>query len=169
MRITSVSANPRKQAFDVQTEKGHHEFPFAKLRLRPEKENPVVDVFVDPDLGEEAFTYRLRSGDQDTVHGDAVLEVTRDPEHLQELLLHRLAVEARKGLEESGLSKRQVARQLGTSPSQLYRLLEPANRGHAIGQILALLHLVGKEVELVVRPSRRWSATEPGSPPPGDS
>lgn len=152
MKITHVEANRRKKAFDIQAGGTKYEFPFAKLRLEPSAEDPVEDVFVDPELGCEAFTYRLRSGREDTVHLDAVLGVVKDPDYLQDLLLHRLAVEAKKGFEESGLSKRQVARQLGTSPSQLYRLLDPANRRHSIGQILALLDLVGKEVEVAVRP-----------------
>lgn len=162
MKITHVTANTRKKAFDVETDEAKYEFPFPKLRMEPSSEDPIEDVFVDPELGSEAFTYRLRSGKEDTVHLDAVLEAVKDPDHLQDLLLHRLAVEARKGLEESGLSKRQVARQLGTSPSQLYRLLDPAHRRHSIGQILALLDLVGKEVDISVRPKTTAGARKLG-------
>jgi predicted XRE-type DNA-binding protein len=152
MKISHVTANTRKKAFEVHSPRGLHEVPFAKLRLVPSSENRVTEVFVDSDLGDEAFTYRLESGEEDTLHFDAVLELNADPDHLQDLLLHRLAVEARKGLETSGLSKRQVARQLGTSPSQLYRLLDPANPRHSVGQLLAVLDLVGKEVDFIVRP-----------------
>ena len=161
MKITHVTPNHRKKAFDIQVGDTKYEFPFAKLRLEPAAEDPVEDVFVDPELGNEAFTYRLRSGKEDTVHLDAVLDAVKDPDYLQDLLLHRLAVEAKKGLEASGLSKRQVARQLGTSPSQLYRLLDPANRRHSIGQMLALLDLVGKEVEVAVRPKPTSTLGEP--------
>ncbi len=75
------------------------------------------------------------------------------PEYLKELLLYRLSLEARKGVSESGVSKRQLARKLGTSPSQLYRLLDPTNTRKSVGQMLALLHLLGREVELVVHAS----------------
>ena len=161
MKITHITPNLRKKAFDIRVGDTKYEFPFAKLRLEPSAEDPIEDAFVDPEIGDEAFTYRLRSGQEDTVHLDAVLDAVKDPDYLQDLLLHRLAVEARKGLEESGLSKRQVARQLGTSPSQLYRLLDPANRRHSIGQILALLDLVGKEVEVAVRPKAPSALGEP--------
>lgn len=152
MKIESVASNARKRAFEVKTGERHFEFPFAKLRLKPSTDDPVADVQPDPDLGDEAFTYRLRSGREDTVHLDAVLEVAKEPGYLQELLLHRLAVEVRKGLERSGISKRQAARQLGTSASQLYRLLDPADGRQSIGQMLSLLDLIGMEVEVVVRP-----------------
>jgi len=152
VKISHVTANTRKKAFEVQSTRGLHEVPFAKLRLAPSPKNRVTDVFVDSELGDEAFTYRLESGEEDTLHVDSILELNADPDHLQELLLHKLAVEARKGLASSGLSKRQIARQLGTSPSQLYRLLDPTNPRHSVGQLLAVLDLVGKEVDFVVRP-----------------
>ena len=80
-----------------------------------------------------------------------MLEYNRDSGYLSELLLHELTVEALKALEESGLSKRELIRRLGTSPSQFYRLLDPTYYGKSVGQMLALLHLLGKEVDLVVR------------------
>lgn len=102
-------------------------------------------------MGGEAFTYRLRSGAEDAIHLDAVREVALDPAYLQELFLHRLTVAALEGLEESGLGKRQVARLLGTSPSQLYRLLDTTNYNKSVGQMLALLYLVDREVRFEVR------------------
>jgi len=151
VKITKISDSARRKEFQIEAGKKDYTFPYAKLRVVPTQEDPVVDVYPDTEVGEEAFTYRLRSGEEDTIHLDAVLEVNMDPAYLQELLLHRLTIEAREGLKESGLGIRQIARQLGTSPSQLYRLLDPANRGKSVGQMLALLNLVNRDVELVVR------------------
>jgi len=100
----------------------------------------------------EAFTYRLRSGKEETVHLDVVLEFNRHPGYLNDLLLHRLTVEAIHALDESDLSKRELTRRLGTSASQLYRLLDPTNTAKSIGQMLALLRILGREVDFVVRP-----------------
>jgi uncharacterized protein len=157
MKITNVSENARKKAFEIEVGKKTYLFPYAKLRLKPTGSDRVVEVFSDPELGEEAFTYRLKSGDEDTIHMDAVLEVNEDPDYLQELLLHKLTVEALEGVEESGLGKRQLARQLGTSASQLYRLLDPDNSGKSVGQMLALLHLVNRQVDFLIYPkSSTW-------------
>ena len=153
MKILGVEANNRKKSFEVQTREGTYSFPFAKLEIRPSADDPIKEVFPDEELGMEGFTYRLRSGAEDTVHLDAVLEYNRDSGYLSELLLHELTVEALKALEESGLSKRELIRRLGTSPSQFYRLLDPTYYGKSAGQMLALLHLLGKEVDLVVRAS----------------
>jgi uncharacterized protein len=154
MMITGVKANRRKRAFEVATERDSYDFPFAKLRLEPTDENPVEEVFPDPELGNQAFTYRLKSGDEDSVHLDAVREVVKDPDMLLELMLHRLTVEARRGIQSSGLGKRQLARCLGTSASQLYRLLDPDNSRKSVGQMLALLDLVERDVKLVVQPKQ---------------
>jgi len=150
MKITKVSANNRKKTFEVTTRKATLSFPFAKLSVRPTRDDRVAEVFADPELGREAFTYQLESGAEDTIHIDAVLEYNQDPDYLSELLLHRLTIEAQQAVEESGLSKRELIRRLGTSASQFYRLLDPTYTGKSVGQLLALLHLVDRDVDVVV-------------------
>jgi hypothetical protein len=152
VKITSVTDRTREKALQIDTAGRSYTFPYAKLRVVPSANDPIADVYPDPELGNEAFTYRLRSGAEDTVHFDAVLDVNGDPDYLQGLLFHQLTIEAIRGLEESRLGKRQAARQLGTSASQLYRLLDPNNTSKSLGQLLALLDLVGREVALVVSP-----------------
>lgn len=151
MKILDVAANNRRRAFDLRTEGGHYDFPFAKLQVRPTPDDKVVEVYADPEAGHEAFTYRLESGVEGTVHLDTVLEYHQDPALLNEMLLHRLTVEARRAVAASGLSKRELARSLGTSPTQLYRLLDPTYYGKSMGQMVALLRLVGKDVGVIVR------------------
>ena len=153
MKITSVEANNRKRVFEVRTVREQLVYPYAKLAVPPTGDDRIVEVYPDPETGREAFTYRLESGTEDTIHLDAVLEYHQDPAYLNELLLHQLTVEAGKALAASELAKREVARRLGTSASQLYRLLDPSHSGKSVGQMLALLHLLGREVEVIVRPT----------------
>jgi hypothetical protein len=154
MKIQRVTANNRKKAFEVATSKQTYSFPYAMLRVRPEPENGIDEVFPDEELGSEAFTYRLLDGQEDTVHMDAVLEYNRDPAYLNDLLLHRLTLEAQEAVESSELSKRELIRALGTSASQFYRLLDTANHKKSVGQMLALLHLLGRKVDVVVAPAK---------------
>lgn len=160
MKVLEVSTNKRKRSFAIRTAERAYVFPFAKLSLPPTRDDPIEEVFVDPDIASEGFTYRLRSGVGDTIHLDTVRELALDPDLLQELFLYELTVAARCGLEESGLGKRQAARLLGTSPSQLYRLLDPTNSSKSVGQMLALLRLVGRDVrvEVVEREGRGESS-----------
>lgn len=134
------------------TRVGSYAFPYALLRLRPSSRNRIVCVTPDDELGREGFTYRLEDGTGDTVHMDAVLEYNQDPTYLNGLLLHRLTVAANRAASASELTKRELIRRLGTSASQFYRLLDPTNHTKSVGQMLALLHLLGQEVDFVVSP-----------------
>jgi Helix-turn-helix domain len=80
-----------------------------------------------------------------------VLEYNQDPSYRRNLLLYRLTLEAQKRVVTSPLSKRELMRRLGTSAAQLYRLLDQKNYRKSVDQVLALLQVLGLEVDLVVR------------------
>jgi len=63
-----------------------------------------------------------------------------------------LTLEAERRLAASPLSKREVIRRLGTSPTQFYRLLDPTNYRKSIDGVLELLRVLECDVDLVVRP-----------------
>ncbi len=82
---------------------------------------------------------------------DDVLEYNRDPGYLRDALLYRLTVEARKAVAASPLARREIIRRLGTSPTQLYRLLDQTNYRKSVDQVLRLLQVLDRHVDLVVR------------------
>jgi DNA-binding TFAR19-related protein (PDSD5 family) len=96
-------------------------------------------------------TYVLESGAEGGLHIDHVLEYNEDPRLLSELLTHQLTVEARKRIERARLSRREIVRRMRTSLPQLYRLLDPANTRKSINQLVALLHVLGCDVDVTVR------------------
>ncbi len=151
MKIREVRPDNRRRCLHVETAEGREfRFPYARLRVSPGPRESIHDVKVEEELGNEAFTYRLADGREDTIHVDAVLDYNQDPEYMHGLLLYRLTVEALDALEETGMSKRELIRALDTSPAQLYRLLDTTNRTKSIGQMMALLHLLGRRVEVTV-------------------
>ena len=159
MKILSVAANNRRHAFEVRTRRQEFVFPYAKTDPAPSAGDRLAEVFVDAELGREAFTFRLASGAEGSVHIDAVLEYNEDPSYMADLALYRLTQEARTRFESSGLSTREVARSLGTSPTQLYRLLDSTNYAKSLRQLLTLLYLLGCDVDVEVkdRPGRAAS------------
>ena len=151
MKIRKVEANNRKAQFRVVTYSGDtYVFPYAKPEPRPGAADRVADAYVDPELGREAFTYVLESGEEASVHLDQVLEYNQDPTHLRDLLIYQLTAEARKRVDESGLSRRELARRLKTSVPQLYRLLDTANTRKSINQLVSLLQVLDCSIDLVV-------------------
>ena len=147
MKIKSVTVNARKKTIEIDTHKGILGLPFAKLRVRPSARNRITEIYVDTELGRRAITYRLASGQEDSVHIDAFLDYNRDPDFLRNVTLHKLTVQAGKAMKASDLSKHEVVRRLRTSPSQLYRLLDPANYRKSIDEMLRLLTVLGCKVE----------------------
>jgi len=151
LRIRSVAHNNRKKVFEVKTSTKRLVFPFAKSDPTPTIQDPVTELFVDPEAGREAFTYVLHSGQTGTVHVEQVLEYNQDPNYLRDQLLYRLTLEAQRRTAQSGLSKREIIRRLGTSAAQLYRLLDQTNYRKSVDQVLALLQVLNCDVDLVVR------------------
>lgn len=159
MKIAAVNANNRRRAFEVDTRQGSYRMPYAALDPAPSRDDRVRAVRVDPELGKEGFTYLLESGREGSVHLDSVLAYNDDPGHAAELVLYELSLEAGRRFERSALSVRELARRLGTSQAQLYRLLDARNTQKSLRQVLALLHVLGCAVEVRVKPrSRRRTA-----------
>jgi hypothetical protein len=151
MKIRSVKTNNRRKLFEVRVGNKRLVFPFARLEVRPTSNDPVANVFVDQEVGAEGFTYVLQSGREGTVHIEEVLEYNQDPDYLRDLLLYRLTLEAQKAVAATPLSRREIIRRLGTSPAQLYRLLDQMNYRKSVDQLLRLLQVLDRDVDLVVR------------------
>ena len=152
MKIRRVIVNQRKAQLEIVVANGTvFPLPFSKLSPRPTSTNRILDAYPDKELAKEALTYVLESGAEGSVHLDAVLEYNQDPHTMSELLLHQLTVQARNRIEQSGLSRREIARRLGTSLPQLYRLLDATNTTKSLNQMIALLHVLGCEVSVVVK------------------
>ncbi|HET6628342.1 MAG TPA: hypothetical protein VFG91_01055 [Woeseiaceae bacterium] len=152
MKIRSVAASNRKSEFSIVIRSGaEYAFPYSKADVRPSASDPIEQLFVDKELGNEAFTYVLKSGKHGSIHIEQVLEYAEDPKYLADLLTYKLSIEAKKGLESSKLSRRQIAKRLNTSVPQLYRLLDPTNTSKSMKQLVALLHILDRDVELVVK------------------
>jgi len=152
MKMRSVTSNNRRNEFTVVTRSGAtYVFPYAEADPQPNSDDRIEEAFVDKELGNEAFTYVLESGAEGTVHIEQVLEYNEDPKYLAELLTYKLTLEAQEGIEESGLSMRQIAKRLKTSVPQLYRLLDTANTRKSMSQLVTLLHVLNCDVDLVVK------------------
>jgi len=154
VKITSVNANNRRRAFEVVCAKGEFTFPYEKADPRPTRDDAIVELFIDPEVGHEGFSYVLASGADGCVLLDWVFDDNEEPGYMRDLLLSNLTVQALKRLEATRISKREIIRRLGTSPAQFYRLIDPTNYRKSVDKMLSLLQVLGCEVDLVVRDRR---------------
>ncbi len=150
MKIRGVAANNRRRVFEVETARDVWVFPYGKAQPPLALEDKVADVYADPELGREAFTYELVGGGSGSIHIDAVLEYNEDPTYMADVVAHELTAAVHAHLEQSTLSRREIMRRLGTSPSQLYRLLDADNTTKSLHQVVALLHVLGCQVSFQV-------------------
>lgn len=139
MKIRSLKMNNHKKAFELRTYKNMYEYPYALLDQSTTDGDKIVNAYVDPELGNEAFTYELASGVEDSIHIDRVLEHNREPSYMRDLLLYKLTVEAKKLLASSPVGIRELSRRLGTSPTQIYRILDEENYRKSIDRVFELL------------------------------
>lgn len=149
--IQSASLDNRKRAFVLTTERGTFSYPYVKCDPPPTSADSVTEFWIDDELAREGLTYLLASGQEGFVLVDMALDYNREPRYMRDMLLHQLTVDAVKALAASGLSKREVLRRLGTSPAQLYRLLDPADYRKSVDKMLELLSVLGCHVEMSVR------------------
>jgi hypothetical protein len=150
LKIRSVVPNNRTRSFDVVVGASQYSYPYAKADPAPTREDTVKSVEIDRELARHVFNYCLTSGKDGWVHAEMVLEYNRDPAFLRDNLLYNLTVKARDAIETSPLSKREIIRRLRTSPSQLYRLLDQTNYSKSIDQMIALLQVLDRTVQLNV-------------------
>jgi hypothetical protein len=152
MKIRNVIVNNRKAQLELNVRSGQvYPIPFTRLDPSPTPKNRIREVYVDREVANEAVTYVLESGAEGIVHIEQALEYNQDPGYLAELLVHQLTAEAVRRVDGSGLSRRELARRLRTSVPQLYRLLDPTNKRKSISQLVALLHVLDCDVQLVVK------------------
>ena len=151
-RLRRIINHPRREAFEIRTSRGAFAFPYDRCKPAPRPGDAVKAISIDADTGRETFTYTLESGKAGVVHVERVLDHNAEPAYMHQALLYRLTLDAVAKLEASPLSKREVVRRLGTSPSQLYRLLDPTNSRKSVDRMLGLLRVLGCEVDVVVRP-----------------
>lgn len=151
MKIRSVKINNKKKIFEVTTSAKTYSFPYVKATPAPTSEDPITRVSVDKDLDREAVTYELASGETGTIHIEQVLDYNQDPNYLRDLLLYKLTLEVQKRVADSALAKREIIRRLGTSATQLYRLLDQTNYEKSVDQLVSLLQVLDCDIDLVVR------------------
>ncbi len=95
MKLRRVVADNRKRQFVATTRSGRAlPIPYARVDAGPTRKDLVREVFVDRELANEGFTYRLASGAEGSVHVDQVLEYNEDPGYLSDHLVYRLSLEA---------------------------------------------------------------------------
>jgi hypothetical protein len=161
MTIRAVSSNNHRKAFRVSAGAASYWYPYARVKPAPSSVDPVTIVAVDAELGREAFTFTLASGQEGTVHVEQVLDYNKDPGYLRDMLLYELTLQAQQRVASSPLSKRELIRRMKTSPRQFYRLLDQTCTGKSLDQLIKLFTVLECDVQMKIGPRTVAAATRP--------
>jgi len=163
VKVRTVAFNNHRRDFTVRAGGSTYRLPYSRLAPELTRGDAVVSAAVDPEVGGEGFTYRSASGRSGTVHVEQVLDYNKEPGYLRDALLYELTLAAQARLAQARVSRRELARRMGTSPSQLYRLLDQTNTRKSVDRMLVLLEVLDCDVRLSVRqrPTPRTASALP--------
>ncbi len=152
MKIKNIQKNNRKKCFELTLSNGSKVlFPYSKLKNKPTPHDPIVHASIDPELAHEGFTCVYKSGRDSSVLLDEVLEYNKDPDYLRKILLYKLSLQVQKLIETKEISKKEIMRRVGLSPTQFYRLINQSFYGKTIDQMIRLLSALDCTVDVVFK------------------
>jgi hypothetical protein len=142
MRFKKIDFNNRKKIFILEYTSGLViECPYFSFGIK----HNIVDAGTDREVGNHSFYFILENGYKDYVPFDQPLHIVQNPDYILEETLYKMTGQLNKFIVSSRISKRQLARLLKTSVSQLNRILDPANYKKDIGRLIEIAALLNYE------------------------
>ena len=149
--IDRVVFNNRRRVFEVQLGSLTFFFPYACAQIQ--RGEHVGRLVMDRRDGREAFRYYVRAGRR-ALGRNGIIDVNDvlgfPGCQIASRIRRKLAREARKRVETTHFTTRQLIRALQISAPRYYRLLDDDDGIASIGQLLDLLEVLGAEVDVVV-------------------
>ncbi len=105
----------------------------------------VTEAAPDDEVGEHSFYFVLESGKRDSVPYDQPLHIAQNPEYLKRQTLYEMTKVINELIRKGKVSKRELARRLGTSMSQLSRLLDTSNYKKELSRLIEIAAMLNYE------------------------
>ena len=144
MKVVDVKVDARKKELLITAGRSTFRYPFAFVSGG----DAVVAAKSDPELGSEAISCFLASGETRTIHLDDIRAQLGDADYLREQMLYDMTLQALRIVRKKRVAKRALCRMLQTSPAQVYRLLDQTCYSKTVDQMLRLLQVLGCTVKL---------------------
>ena len=115
--------------------------PYSALGIR----DKVIEAGPDKEVGGHSFYFTLGNGKKDYVPYDQPLHIAQNPEYVRQQTLYEMTELLNRLIKESKVPKRELARRLGTSLSQLTRLLDTTNYKKELSRLIELAAMLNYE------------------------
>ena len=144
-KLKKIEFNNRKKEFDVFYKSGQKvTLHFGQLGIQ----SNLLAAGVDPESKGIAFFYKTETGAEDFVPYDIPLILAKDPDYLFQIEVEELTADIKKKMESKGITKKFLARSLGTSDIQIQRLLNADNPNKNFLQLNKIAHILGLNLSL---------------------
>lgn len=143
-KFQKVEFNNKKRVFILHYTSGLTvECPYSSLNIKKK----VIEAAPDKEVNSHSFYFVLENHKKDFVPYDQPLHIVQHPEYMRREILFYITRDVKKFIDRSNISKREVARRLKTSVSQLSRLLDPTNYNKNLTKLLEIANLLNYEFE----------------------
>ncbi len=141
-KFRKIEFDNKKRVFLVEYTTGFTaECPYSALGIR----NKVVEAAPDAEVGRHSFYFILDNGKKEFVPFDQPLHIAQHPEYVKQNTLYEVTKQLNEFIERERVSKRELARRLGTSMSQLSRLLDTTNYKKELSRLIELAAMLNYE------------------------
>lgn len=141
-KFKKVEFDNRKRVFYLEYISGLKiECPYSALEIK----DKVTEAAPDRETGQHSFYFVLDTGEKDFVPFDQPLYIVQHPEYVKQHTLYEVTKQLNEFIEKGKVSKRELARRLGTSVSQLLRLLDTANYKKELSRLIELAAMLNYE------------------------
>ena len=141
-KFKRVTFNNRKRTFHLEYTSGLKiDCPYAALSIK----GKITEAAPDPECGRHAFYFAVDNGERDYVPYDQPLHIANVPEYAKEQALYEMTKTINEFIRKEGISKRELARRLGTSTSQLARLLDITNYKKELSRLIEIAAMLNYE------------------------
>lgn len=144
-KYRAVTFNNKKKVFNLVYTSGLEiECPYSGLFIN----NKVVEVGLDKETGNHCFYFVLEDGEKHYITHDQPLYVVKNPDYIRHDTLCNVTIKLQNIMELRKISKREVARRLKTSVTQVNRLLDQTNYNKDLSRLIQMAAVLGYEFEL---------------------
>ena len=141
-KFRKVKADNKKKVFHLEYTSGLKlECPYSALGIH----HKVTSAAPDPEVGGHSFYFILDNGDKNYVPYDQPLHIEQNPEFIKNQTLYEVTKQLNQFIRLAKISKRELARRLHTSLSQLLRLLDTTNYKKELSRLIEIATLLNYE------------------------
>jgi hypothetical protein len=141
-KFKKVAFDNKKKKFRLEYFSGLKvEIPYSALGIRER----VTDAAPDCEVGEHSFYFVLENGKKDYVPYDQPLHIAQNPDYVKQQTLYEMTKAINEFIRKEKVPKRELARRLNTSMSQLARLLDTTNYKKELSRLIQIAAMLNYE------------------------